>query len=50
MGLVYTGNGYDIVQYLAAAWDATGAPTPRRKISRRMSTGYEPIPIAVSAA
>lgn len=26
MGLVYTGNGYDIVQYLRLAWEATGAP------------------------
>lgn len=26
MGLVYTGNGYDIVQYLKLAWEATGAP------------------------
>lgn len=25
MGLVYTGNGYDIVKYLEAAWNATGA-------------------------
>lgn len=25
MGLVYTGNGYDIVRYLEAAWNATGA-------------------------
>ena len=25
MGLVYTGNGYDIVNYLAASWNATGA-------------------------
>jgi branched-chain amino acid transport system substrate-binding protein len=25
MGLVYTGNGYDILMYLAAAWNATGA-------------------------
>lgn len=27
MGLVYTGNGYDIVQYLKAAWEATGDPS-----------------------
>lgn len=26
MGLVYTGNGYDIVQYLKRAWEATGSP------------------------
>ena len=26
MGLVYTGNGYDIVQYLKRAWEATGKP------------------------
>lgn len=26
MGLVYTGNGYDIVNYLALAWQATGNP------------------------
>ncbi len=26
MGLVYTGNGYDIVQYLRLAWEATGNP------------------------
>ncbi|MFB2552531.1 ABC transporter substrate-binding protein [Ensifer soli] len=26
MGLVYTGNGYDIVQYLKRAWEATKAP------------------------
>lgn len=25
MGLVYTGNGYDILKYLEAAWKATGA-------------------------
>ena len=25
MGLVYTGNGYDIVNYLAASWNATKA-------------------------
>ena len=25
MGLVYTGNGYDIVKYLEASWNATGA-------------------------
>ncbi len=27
MGLVYTGNGYDIVNYLALAWEAVGDPT-----------------------
>jgi branched-chain amino acid transport system substrate-binding protein len=26
MGLVYTGNGYDIVNYLKRAWEATGSP------------------------
>lgn len=26
MGLVYTGNGYDIVQYLKRSWEATGNP------------------------
>ena len=26
MGLVYTGNGYDIVNYLKLAWEATGEP------------------------
>lgn len=26
MGLVYTGNGYDIINYLALAWEATGDP------------------------
>ena len=26
MGLVYTGNGYDIVQYLKQSWEATKAP------------------------
>lgn len=26
MGLVYTGNGYDIVNYLTLAWQATGNP------------------------
>ncbi|MGD9711908.1 MAG: ABC transporter substrate-binding protein [Thermomicrobiales bacterium] len=26
MGLVYTGNGYDIVQYLKLAWEAVGNP------------------------
>lgn len=26
MGLVYTGNGYDIVKYLQLAWEATGSP------------------------
>lgn len=26
MGLVYTGNGYDIVQYLKLAWEAVGDP------------------------
>jgi branched-chain amino acid transport system substrate-binding protein len=26
MGLVYTGNGYDIVKYLELAWNATGSP------------------------
>ncbi len=26
MGLVYTGNGYDIVQYLKRAWEATKNP------------------------
>jgi branched-chain amino acid transport system substrate-binding protein len=26
MGLVYTGNGYDIIQYLKRAWEATGNP------------------------
>jgi branched-chain amino acid transport system substrate-binding protein len=26
MGLCYTGNGYDIVHYLAAAWEAVGDP------------------------
>ncbi|HEY0292667.1 MAG TPA: ABC transporter substrate-binding protein, partial [Hansschlegelia sp.] len=26
MGLVYTGNGYDIAHYLKAAWEATGDP------------------------
>lgn len=26
MGLVYTGNGYDIIQYLKLAWEATGKP------------------------
>ena len=26
MGLVYTGNGYDIVKYLQLAWEATGNP------------------------
>ena len=26
MGLVYTGNGYDIVQYLRRSWEATGNP------------------------
>lgn len=26
MGLVYTGNGYDILNYLAASWEATGDP------------------------
>jgi len=26
MGLVYTGNGYDIVQYLKRSWEATGDP------------------------
>ncbi len=26
MGLVYTGNGYDILQYLARSWEATGNP------------------------
>lgn len=26
MGLVYTGNGYDIIKYLAQAWEATGDP------------------------
>lgn len=26
MGLVYTGNGYDIIQYLRLAWEATGNP------------------------
>ena len=26
MGLVYTGNGYDIMQYLRLAWEATGKP------------------------
>ena len=26
MGLVYTGNGYDIVKYLQASWEATGNP------------------------
>lgn len=26
MGLVYTGNGYDIAQYLQASWEATGKP------------------------
>lgn len=25
MGLVYTGNGYDILKYLEASWNATGA-------------------------
>lgn len=27
MGLVYTGNGYDIAHYLKAAWEATGDPS-----------------------
>ena len=27
MGLVYTGNGYDIVKYLQLAWEATGDPS-----------------------
>jgi len=27
MGLVYTGNGYDIVMYLKKAWEAVGDPT-----------------------
>jgi branched-chain amino acid transport system substrate-binding protein len=27
MGLVYTGNGYDIVQYLKKAWEAVGDPS-----------------------
>lgn len=27
MGLVYTGNGYDIVQYLKRSWEATGDHT-----------------------
>ncbi|WP_024927471.1 ABC transporter substrate-binding protein [Mesorhizobium sp. NBIMC_P2-C4] len=27
MGLVYTGNGYDIVQYLKLAWEAVGDPS-----------------------
>ncbi|PNG24897.1 ABC transporter substrate-binding protein [Methylocella silvestris] len=27
MGLVYTGNGYDIAYYLKAAWQATGDPS-----------------------
>ncbi|WP_024816301.1 ABC transporter substrate-binding protein [Methylopila sp. 73B] len=27
MGLVYTGNGYDIAYYLKAAWEATGDPS-----------------------
>ena len=26
MGLVYTGNGYDIVKYLQLSWEATGNP------------------------
>lgn len=26
MGLVYTGNGYDIIHYLKLAWEATGKP------------------------
>lgn len=26
MGLVYTGNGYDILKYLQLSWEATGAP------------------------
>ncbi len=26
MGLVYTGNGYDIARYLQASWEATGDP------------------------
>ncbi len=26
MGLVYTGNGYDIVKYLQLSWEATGSP------------------------
>lgn len=31
MGLVYTGNGYDILKYLAAAWNATGALSTTRE-------------------
>jgi len=27
MGLVYTGNGYDIVMYLKKAWEAVGDPS-----------------------
>ena len=45
MGLVYTGNGYDIVQYLKRAWEAAGDPEdfkanvqldPRQSLSRRL--------------
>ena len=47
MGLVYTGNGYDIVQYLKRAWEATKA-IPRT--SPPTASGSARIPIAASAA
>ncbi len=32
MGLVYTGNGYDIVHYLKAAWEAVGDPAKFKEV------------------
>ena len=32
MGLVYTGNGYDIVYYLKAAWEAVGDPNKFKEV------------------
>jgi branched-chain amino acid transport system substrate-binding protein len=32
MGLVYTGNGYDIVQYLKKAWEAVGDPNKFKEV------------------
>jgi branched-chain amino acid transport system substrate-binding protein len=32
MGLVYTGNGYDIAYYLKAAWEAVGDPSKFKEV------------------
>ena len=47
MGLVYTGNGYDIVQYLEAV---LGGDQESRRLRRQLQVDPRKLPIAASAA